>query len=651
MVKSIYLLMTVFLLGFTQAAIAQDTLKYKHIADSIFSKKGEIYFKFTINSKEEIRTLTKIISIDHCSGDLGKNNEVHAYANKKQFYNFLKLKYKYTILPSPGSLINPIMLDDYDLKRARGMTTFPAYPTYPAYENLMYKFQADYPALCKVVNIKTLASGRKLLLLKISDNINTKEDEPQFLYTSSMHGDEAAGYPLMLDLIEYLLVNYNTNPRVAKLVNNIEIWINPCANPDGTYKGGNNTVNGATRSNANNIDLNRNYPDPKGGQHPDGEAWQAETKAFMAFADSMNIVMAANFHGGAEVVNYPWDTWSKAPADKNWWIQHSKRYADTAQAQSPGKAYMDDLYSGSNPGVTQGYQWYEVEGGRQDYMNYFKHCREVTIELSAVKLLAESNLDKHWQYNYRSLLNYMEECLHGIRGIVTDECTGQPIRAKVFVTGHDFDSSHVYSALPIGNYHRPIYAGTYSVEFSAGGYQSKTITGVTVSAGGTNIQNVQLKSNTSAKPTITENNATLYSSAASGNQWYFNGNIINGATTNFYKPSQSGLYTVLASVCGSVPSDPYNFVLNGMNELEQNDITVYPNPGDGRFVISGNGINLNEMRIQVFSMLGKLVSEEGMISNNTTYSVNLGGLSDGVYYLKLFSKERFYTAKLLVQKK
>jgi len=649
--KSICLFMMAFLFAFMQPVIAQDTLRYRSIVDSIFSKKGEVYFSFPINSKEEIHTLTKIVSIDHCSGDLVKDNQVHAYANKKQFYNFLKLNYKYTILPSPGSLINPIMLDDYNLKRTRGINTFPAYPTYPAYEKLMYKFETDYPNLCKVVNIKTLASGRKLLLLKITDNINTKEDEPQFLYTSSMHGDEITGYPLMLDLIEYLLMNYKTDPRVAKLVNSIEIWINPCANPDGTYKGGNNTVNGATRSNANNIDMNRNYPDPKGGQHPDGEVWQTETKAFMAFADSMNVVMSANFHGGAEVFNYPWDTWSKANADKNWWIQHGKRYADTAQAQSPGKTYMDDLYSGSDKGVTQGYPWYEVEGGRQDYMNYFKHCREVTIELSSVKLLAESNLDKHWQYNYRSLLNYMEECLHGIRGIVTDECTGKPLRAKVFVTGHDFDSSHVYSFLPIGNYHRPIYAGTYNVEFSATGYQSKTINGVSVTTGGTNVLNVQLKPNAPSKPTITENNGTLYSSAASGNQWYLNNGIINGATNNSYKPSQSGLYTVSASNCGSTPSNPYNFVFSGLNELQQEGINIYPNPSNGRFTISANGINTDELHIQVYNMLGKLVQDENVSSKSTAYSFDLSGMSEGVYLAKISSKEGMYVTKLFLQKK
>jgi murein tripeptide amidase MpaA len=88
----------------------------------------------------------------------------------------------------------------------------------------------------------------------------------------------------MMHLIDYLLEGYGTDPRITEMIDNTEIFINPLANPDGTYHGGNNSVYGAQRYNANNIDLNRNYPDPADGPHPDGNAWQQETVAFMAYA-------------------------------------------------------------------------------------------------------------------------------------------------------------------------------------------------------------------------------------------------------------------------------------------------------------------------------------------------------------------------------
>jgi hypothetical protein len=58
---------------------------------------------------------------------------------------------------------------------------------------------------------------------------------------------------------------------------------------------------------------------------------------------------------------------------------------------------------------------------------------------------------------------------------VTDSITGEPLNAKVFISGHDIDSSHVYTDPAVGDYHRLLKGGTYNVTFSAAGYISKTI--------------------------------------------------------------------------------------------------------------------------------------------------------------------------------
>ena len=108
-------------------------------------------------------------------------------------------------------------------------------------------------------------------------------------------------------------------------------------------------------------------------------------------------------------------------------------------------------------------------------MNYFKHCREFTLELSDNKTPNPNDLPMLWDANYPSLINYMEQSLYGIRGIVTDSITGVPLKAKIEITGHDLDSSHVYSNLPIGNYHRHIFQGNYNLTFSKNGYYPKTI--------------------------------------------------------------------------------------------------------------------------------------------------------------------------------
>ncbi len=552
--KNIIYLLLAFSILYCSAGTNAQTLTptQQKTVKKLFKKRGEVYFKFNITSKEEISTLTKIISIDNV-----KNNEVFAYANKKGFSKFIVLNYSYTILPNPNTLQKVKMGKKKSNKQAQ--TTWNTYPTYPDYESIMNQFAIDYPNICKLVTIATLPSGRKLLLLKISDNINTKENEPQFLYTSTMHGDETAGFIGMLHYIDFLLSSYGTDTRITNLVNNMEIWICPDANPDGTYAGGNSTVNGATRYNANNVDLNRNYPDPQGGQHPDGESWQPETQAFMAFADTMNFVMAANFHGGAEVANYPWDTWAQLHADDNWWVRESSKYADTAMANAPPGYFTSVNYNG----ITNGFAWYQVMGGRQDYMNYFKHCREFTVELSDNKLLPETDLLTNWDNNHRSLMNYMEEALHGIRGIIKDSCSNQAIRADVTISGHDADNSDVYSYLPVGNYHRPIYQGTYNVTYSAPGYQSRTINNITVTNGSATVVNVSLNPilpvvNFSAASAGSCGGTVNFTDATgSANNWLWS--FGDGSTSTLQNPthvySASGTFTIKLKAGNCAGSD------------------------------------------------------------------------------------------------
>ena len=55
---------------------------------------------------------------------------------------------------------------------------------------------------------------------------------------------------------------------------------------------------------------------------------------FMNFADSIPFSMSCNFHTGAEVFNYPWDTWSNLTADDSWWQELGAMYADTVHQYS-----------------------------------------------------------------------------------------------------------------------------------------------------------------------------------------------------------------------------------------------------------------------------------------------------------------------------
>ncbi|OFY05069.1 MAG: hypothetical protein A2X05_08675 [Bacteroidetes bacterium GWE2_41_25] len=345
------------------------------------------------------------------------------------------------------------------------------YPTYTQYDSIMKYFSTQYPSLCRLDTIGLSINNRLVLALKISDNASLDEDEPEVFYSSTMHGDETGGFVLMLRFIDYLLKNYSAIPEIKKLVDNLEIWINPLANPDGTYRSG-NTITSPVRVNASGADLNRRFPDPM----DPSIVVPKENADMIKFMRKHRFVISANFHGGAEVINYPWDRWySKYHADDSWFLDISRAYADTVHYYS-GTGYMTD----ESNGVTRGAEWYIVYGGRQDFVTWELQGREVTIELDRIKLTPAAQLGLLWLYNRSSLIGYLGNALYGIHGIVRDSLTYDPVRAKVYISGHDKDSSQVYSDTLNGSFVRMLAPGTYSLIFSAEGYKTKVVTDIEV---------------------------------------------------------------------------------------------------------------------------------------------------------------------------
>ena len=460
-------IISLLMLFVVSSMLAQSTINKR--AETIIENRGELYFSFDKPKTVSLDILSSIISIDK----IDANNRVFAYANQQEYQRFLTFRIDYQIEKESYLKISPQMATSVSAL----MQSWDAYPTYDQYDSLMRKLASDYPSICRFHILDTLPSGRKILALQLGDSVMIHQKEARFLYTSSMHGNELVGYVLMLRLAEYLLSNYGQNAEVDSIMNNVEIWINPLANPDGAYQAGDSTLAGATRYNTNFVDLNRNYPDPQNGQHPDGNSWQPETKIFMNLADSLHFTMSANFHGGAEVLNYPWDTWSILPADVSWWEYVCHQYADTAHVYSPSNYFLGPAVA-NGTGVVNGYQWYTTNGSRQDYMNYFQACREVTIELSMSKLPQASMLNSFWNYNYRSMLGYINQARFGVQGSVRDSLTGKPLKAQIYINFHDKDSSQVFSYLPDGYYHRLLDSGYYSITYSAAHYYPKTFDSV-----------------------------------------------------------------------------------------------------------------------------------------------------------------------------
>jgi len=440
--------------------------------EQLMKNRGEYYFSLTVQKPTEIQAISNLCSVDGTDG-----KTVIAYANQREFDNLIQRGYQPTLMTPPSMRQQPVMHD-----ATRAAYDWDSYLTYGEYEAMMQQFATDHPDRCTYLELGTLASGRKMMGARLGRG--ETDGKPKFLYTSTMHGDEVTGMILMLRLIDEFCTS--EEKRITDILDSIDLFIFPCTNPDGTYHGGNNSVYGATRYNGNNIDLNRHFPDFDDGPHPDGEShYQDECQWMMDIAQEHLFTMSANYHGGAEVMNYPWDTYQPLHADDTWWQLVCHEYADLTHEVSSN--YMTDY----NNGIINGYSWYTITGSRQDYMNYYAQCREVTIECSNSKTPNASQLPNFWNINHNSMLTYIEQVLNGVQGTVTDSITGEPISgALVTVSGHDHHGSEV-SSHTAGDFYRPIKGGSYTFIISKDGYCPKIID-VTIADGEMQHYDIQL---------------------------------------------------------------------------------------------------------------------------------------------------------------
>ncbi len=440
--------------------------------EQLMKNRGEYYFSLTAQKPTEIQAISDLCSVDGTDG-----KTVIAYANQREFDNLIQRGYQPTLMTPPSMRQQPVMHD-----ATRAAYDWDSYLTYGEYEAMMQQFATDHPDRCTYLELGTLASGRKMMGARLGRG--ETDGKPKFLYTSTMHGDEVTGMILMLRLIDEFCTS--NEERITNILDSVDLFIFPCTNPDGTYHGGNNSVYGATRYNAHNIDLNRHFPDFDDGPHPDGQSYyQDECQWMMDLAQEHLFTMSANYHGGSEVMNYPWDTYQPLHADDAWWQLVCHEYADLTHEVSSN--YMNSY----NHGIINGYSWYTINGSRQDYMNYYAQCREVTIECSNDKTPNASQLPNFWNYNHNSMLTFIEQVLNGVQGTVTDSITGEPISgALVTVSGHDHHGSEV-SSHTAGDFYRPIKGGNYTFIVSKDGYCPK-IFDVTIADGETKHFDIQL---------------------------------------------------------------------------------------------------------------------------------------------------------------
>jgi hypothetical protein len=373
-----------------------------------------------------------------------------------------------------------VTLDDY---QAWVDSVLLAYRTYAQVCSTMVALAGDYPSICRLETLGLSVQSRAILMMRVTDNPQVEEAEPEFRVVGPHHGDEKIATEITLSFLQYVLASYDTSTLVRNMVDSTELWVIPIMNVDGHVAN--------NRTNANDVDLNRDYGYRWSGLtgYSPGPFSQPETRLIRQHSIENNIAIEFEYHSAASYVNYLWDNHPADPPDSSYVIVLGVQYADSTYGSATTK--LDTI---------NGYRWYEVDGSCQDASFGLFGNLAYTIETEQPS--PQARIDSICVANRRALLGMIRASRLGVSGVVRDSLTGAPIFARISV-----DSPlrwDCYTDASVGDFHKPLAAGTYTLTAHAQGFLTKTVSGVDVPAGGTATADFDLVPDTTGQVYVEE---------------------------------------------------------------------------------------------------------------------------------------------------
>ncbi len=257
-----------------------------------------------------------------------------------------------------------------------GYGSMGGYYTYDEVTSQLNSMISEFPDL--VSNIEIIGyslENRPIRAVKISDNPNAQENEPEILFTALHHAREPESMMTLLYYMWHLLENYGTDGEATYLVNNRQIWFVPVVNPDGYVY--NQTTNpsggGMWRKNrsqnsdgSRGVDLNRNYgfqwgydnsgssPTPSSETYRGTSAFsEPATQVLRDFCNAHNFVNGLNYHTYSNLLIYPWAYSESHTPDSTLFVTYAQEMT------------KENGYTYGTPGQTVGYA---VNGDANDWM-------------------------------------------------------------------------------------------------------------------------------------------------------------------------------------------------------------------------------------------------------------------------------------------
>ena len=218
------------------------------------------------------------------------------------------------------------------------------YHTYDEMTQNLQSLATNHSDIMSITSIGKTYEGRELWMVKLSDNVNQEENEPQILFMGAHHGNEKPSYEVLIFFIQFIVDHYeNKTSNVQEVINNTELYILPMVNPDG--------VEANTRKNCApnygpfglqkkvtsiGVDLNRNYnykwfyyflnpwryyratslTDRSNVYRGESPFCENETQAIKFFIETHHIIISLSYHTSGELILYPWGYTQNPPNDK-----------------------------------------------------------------------------------------------------------------------------------------------------------------------------------------------------------------------------------------------------------------------------------------------------------------------------------------------
>ncbi len=429
---------------------------------------------------------------------------------------------KYEELLSKGYEIQITQTEEQLRKNLRNGRDLNGYRTY---EDCLYELQQieiDYPDICKLYDIgdsrgKLYSDAgnsnyddyyHEVWALKVSDNVEVEEDEPCVYYMGEHHAREPISLEVVMAVLYHILDNYGVDPTITENVNNTQIWFAPLVNPNGhkivtdemdlwwRKNIRDNNENGQLDPGGyyeypDGVDPNRNYGFEWGyigaSGNPESQVYhgpyafsEPEVVAMRELMDAHHFVTGITYHSYGELVLFPFGYNNGVVAPDH----------DALEELAIDMASTMGYYPQA------GWQLYPCMGTTDDYSYGTHGTFSFTIELATEFIPPASQVPIICNENIDAAMLLLDRVNHStLMGHITDDATGEPVLAEIFIEGVDNTGVFRYpytSDEDFGTYYRLLTDGSYDVTFSAYGYEPQTIENININNSEVTIVNVAM---------------------------------------------------------------------------------------------------------------------------------------------------------------